>query len=157
MFLCQPIRKLKVSIDQSSYLIYSVFSTDLNSKETSIYETTLRRLRSQIIFFCFSSFIFKNSHVLVEKHNPSEEIVIVKEELDGIDIDDIGNLENLLRIVFIHEECGNLKVLVDGRELTGNINKKRSLAFYKLIDVHSVINVIEESISSIRMWNIVNQ
>ena len=83
--------------------------------------------------------------------------MIVKEELDGIDIDDIGNLENLLRIVFIHEECGNLKVLVDGRELTGNINKKRSLAFYKLIDVHSVINVIEESISSIRMWNIVNQ
>ena len=35
--------------------------------------------------------------------------MIVKEELDGIDIDDIGNLEDLLRIVFIHEECGNLK------------------------------------------------
>ena len=27
-----------------------------------------------------------------------------KEELDGIDIDDIGNLEDLLRIVLIHEE-----------------------------------------------------
>ena len=51
--------------------------------------------------------------------------MIVKEELDGIDIDDIGNLEDLLRIVFIHEECGNLKVLVDGGELTGNINKKK--------------------------------
>ena len=51
--------------------------------------------------------------------------MIVKEELDGIDIDDIGNLEDLLRIVFIHEECGNLKVFVDGRELTGNINKKK--------------------------------
>ena len=50
--------------------------------------------------------------------------MIIKEELDGIDIDDIGNLEDLLRIVFIHEECGNLKVFVDGRELTGNINKQ---------------------------------
>ena len=30
--------------------------------------------------------------------------MIVKEELDGIDIDDTGNLEDLLRIVFIHEE-----------------------------------------------------
>ena len=26
-------------------------------------------------------------------------------------------------IVFSHEECGNLKVFVDGGELTGNINK----------------------------------
>ena len=49
--------------------------------------------------------------------------MIVKEELQGIDKDDIGNLEDLLRIVFIHEDCGNLKVFVDGRELTRNINK----------------------------------
>ena len=49
--------------------------------------------------------------------------MIIKEELDGIDKDDIGNLEDLLRIVFIHEECWNLKVFVDGRELTRNINK----------------------------------
>ena len=51
--------------------------------------------------------------------------MIVKEELDGIDIDDIGNLEDLLRIVFIHEECGNLKVFVDGRELIENSKKKK--------------------------------
>ena len=51
--------------------------------------------------------------------------MIVKEELDGIDIDDIGNLENLLRIMFIHEEYGNLKVFVGGGELTRNINKKK--------------------------------
>ena len=48
---------------------------------------------------------------------------MVKEELDDIDIDDIENLEDLLRIVFINEECGNLKVFVDGGELTKNINK----------------------------------
>ena len=49
--------------------------------------------------------------------------MIVNEEIDGIDIDDIENLEDLLRIVFIHEEWGNLKVFIDGGELTRNINK----------------------------------
>ena len=54
--------------------------------------------------------------------------MIVKEELDSIDIDDIDiddirNLESFLRIVFILEECRNLKVFVDGGEPTGNINK----------------------------------
>ena len=54
-----------------------------------------------------------------------------EEELDVIDdIDDIGNLEDLLRKVIIHEECGNLKVLVDGRELTRNINKKKKPDLY---------------------------
>ena len=51
--------------------------------------------------------------------------MIVKEELDGIDIGDIGNLEDYLRIVFIHDKCRNLKVFLDGGELTGNINKKK--------------------------------
>ena len=40
------------------------------------------------------------------------------EKLDGIDVDDIENLEDLLRIVFIYEDCGNLKVFVGGGELT---------------------------------------
>ena len=62
---------------------------------------------------------------LIEEDKPSEKIVIVKEKLDGIDIDDMGNLEDLLGIVFIHEECGNLKVFVDGGELTRNINEKK--------------------------------
>ena len=76
-------------------------------------------------FFYFSSFNFKENHVLVEEKNPSKKL-IVKEELDNIDdTDDIGNLEGLLRIVIIHEECGNLKVFVDSGELTRNINKKK--------------------------------
>ena len=85
--------------------------------------------------------------------------MIVKKELDGIDVDDIGNLEDLLRIVFVHEECWNLelKYSVTVESLLEILTKRRSLVFYKLIDVHSVINVIEESISLIRMWNIVNQ
>ena len=39
----------------------------------------------------------KKNHVLIEEEdNPSEKVVIVEEELDGI-----GNLEDLLRLVFI--------------------------------------------------------
>ena len=53
--------------------------------------------------------------------------MIVKEELDGIDLDRIENLEDLLRIVFIHEECENLKVFIDDGELTRNINKNNNL------------------------------
>ena len=80
---------------------------------------------TDIDFFYFSSFIFKENHVLVEEGNLSEKNVIVKKELDGIDINDIGNLEDLLIKVFIHEECGNLKVFVDGRELNRIINEKK--------------------------------
>ena len=32
--------------------------------------------------------------------------------IESIDRDDIGNSEDLLRIVFIHEECGNLKGII---------------------------------------------
>ena len=36
-----------------------------------------------------------------EKDNPVEKVVIDEEELDGIEIDGISNLENLPRTVFI--------------------------------------------------------
>ena len=52
--------------------------------------------------------------------------MIVKEELDGIGIDDFRNLDDLLRIVLIHEECGNLKVFIDGGVHTRNINKQKN-------------------------------
>ena len=73
--------------------------------------------------------------------------MIVKEEVGGINIVDIRNLEDLLRIVIIHEECGSLKVFVES--LLEILTNRRSQVFYKLIDVHSVTNVIGESISSI--------
>ena len=53
-------------------------------------------------------------------------IVIFGEELDYIDIDDIGNLEDSPRLVFINEECGNLIVVNDGGELTENISQNNS-------------------------------
>ena len=51
--------------------------------------------------------------------------MIVKEELDCINIDIIWNLEDSPRLVFIDEECGNLVVVNDGGELTRNINQKK--------------------------------
>ena len=37
------------------------------------------------------------------------------------------------------------------------LTNRTSQAFYNLMDGHSVTNVTGESISSIRMWNIINQ
>ena len=38
----------------------------------------------------------------------------VEEEQDGTDIDGIGNLMDLPKLMFIDEDCGNLKGVVDG-------------------------------------------
>ena len=48
----------------------------------------------------------------------SQKVVIVEEGLVRIDMDDIKNLEDLLRVVLIDEACGNLKIVIEGRELT---------------------------------------
>ena len=74
---------------------------------------------------CFYS-CFQKYPGFIEKSSPSEKnIVIVEEKLDYIDIDDIGNLDDSSILVFIDEECGNLIVVHDGRELTRNINRKK--------------------------------
>ena len=52
---------------------------------------------------------------------------------------------------------GILKYSLTVESLLEILTNRRSQAFYKLVDVHSVTNVIGKSISSIRMWNIVNQ
>ena len=58
---------------------------------------------ANIYFSNFSSFIFKSNHAfIVKEDNPSEKVVIDKEELYGIDIDGIGNLEDFPRTVFIN-------------------------------------------------------
>ena len=72
----------------------------------------------------FSSIIFKKITVSLKKQ-PFRKNVIVEEELDYIDIDDIGNLDDSPRLVLIDEECGNLIVVNDGGELTRNISQKK--------------------------------
>ena len=44
---------------------------------------------------------------------PSNKVNAFEEKQDGIDIDGIGNLMDLPKLMFIDEECGNLKVVVD--------------------------------------------
>ena len=41
-------------------------------------------------------------------------------------MDDIGNLEDSPRLVFIDKECGNLIVTNDGGELARNFSQKKS-------------------------------
>ena len=48
-----------------------------------------------------SSFTFKGNHNFIEEEeNPSDKVPMVKEELDGIDIDGIRNLVDLPRLLF---------------------------------------------------------
>ena len=79
-----------------------------------MYERKSRRLRSQILnCLIFLVFIFKKIAVSLKKSNLSEKNVIVEEELDRIDINDIVNLENSLKLVFIDEECANFIAVND--------------------------------------------
>ena len=52
-------------------------------------------------------------------------MVTAEEELDAIDIDGIGNLVDLPRLMFINEKCRDLKVVVDSGWFTRNNNRKR--------------------------------
>ena len=86
----------------------------------------------------------KKNHGLIEEDNPSEQVVIVEEELNRVDIDEIGKLVDLPRFVFIDEACWNLKVVNDVGELTRNINwKKKSDVSQWPVHVHSVTNLDE--------------
>ena len=85
------------------------------------------------------------------KDNPSEKVVIVEKEPDGI-----GNLEDLPRLVFIEKECGNLNYSLMVETLL-EILTKRSQMFYKPIDVRSVTDDMGETASSISIRIIVNQ
>ena len=46
--------------------------------------------------------------MILEEDNPSDKVIMVEEELDGIDIKGIENSVDLPRLMFIDEECGNL-------------------------------------------------
>ena len=72
-----------------------------------------------------SSFSFKENHVFIEEEdNPSDKTVIAEEELDGIDINGIGNLVDLPGLMSIEQECGNLKLVDEDGELSRNNNRK---------------------------------
>ena len=81
--------------------------------------------------------IFLKNHVFIEEEdNPIEKVVIVEEEQDGI-----GNLEDLPRLFSSIKNIGILKYLLMV-ETSLKILTKRSHTFYKLVDVHSVTDLI---------------
>ena len=101
--------------------------------------------------------LFSNNPRFHWRRQPFRKNVIVEERLDDtIDIDDIENLEGSSRLVFIDEENENLILVNDGGELTRNINQKKKSNVLQL-DVHYLANAVGERISSITMWDIVNQ
>ena len=119
-----------------------------NVKKASIYKIKCRKLIFvDIDFSNLSSFIFKANHVFIENQdNPSEKVVTDEEKLDGIDIDGIGNLEDLPRIVFISAGILSYSLMEE------SLNQR----LYKSVDVHFMTYVIDESVSSISMRNILN-
>ena len=99
----------------------------MRAKETNIYEIKSRKLRSQIPTFVIFLVSLSKNHYFVKKQ-PFRRNAIVEEELYCIDIDEIENLEDSLRLVLIDEECGNLMSMIvnDGGEFTRNINQKKT-------------------------------
>ena len=80
--------------------------------------------RSDIDLFYFSSHIFLKNQVLIEKGNPSEKNVIVEEELDGTDIDDIGNFHLDLCSLIKHVEISKYSMMMEN--LVEILTKRRS-------------------------------
>ena len=106
---------LLVLINQSFYLIYFCYNFFDGAKETNIYENKIEEITfADIDLFYFFSFIFKKKLLFHRRRKPSEKVVIVEEELPGIDIDDIGNLEDSPQLLFIDEERVNPIVANDG-------------------------------------------
>ena len=99
-----------------------------------------------------SSFIFEENHVEGET-TQSNNVVTVEEEQDGIDIDGIGNLLDLLiGIIWIYL-CSSMKNvgIVDGSlfvddSLQEIMTERGSQKFYKpiYIYVHSLANAMKE-------------
>ena len=77
-----------------------IFSTELNETNANVYiwnkieDTTF----ADFDLFDFSSFIFKNLALSLKKAALQKKNIIAEERLDGIDMDDIGNLEDSMMV-----------------------------------------------------------
>ena len=61
-----------------------------------------------------SKFYFRGQSGFYWRGKPSNKVNTVEKGQDGIDIDGIGNLMDLPKLMFIDEECGSHKVVFDG-------------------------------------------
>ena len=81
-------------------------SIDLTELKKQIWNKIAEGTFADSDLFYFSSIVFKIITVSLKRSNSSEKNVIVEEELNCIDIDDIGNLEDSFRLMFINEDVG---------------------------------------------------
>ena len=116
-------------------------------------------MTAEIDLFYFSSFIFKKITVLFKKASLQKKLLQLRKNYDGIDINEVRNLEGSPIFVFIDEESKNPIVGNDGAELARNINQKKKLGVSQqfVINFHYVTNAVGDSISTVTMLNTVNQ
>ena len=93
LFICHPVRKLLVLINQSSYLIYFCYNFFDRAKEIN---TKIRNKIEDTIFACsdlfyFSSFISKKKTTAA---TATEKVVIVEEKLNRVFIDENLGISN---------------------------------------------------------------
>ena len=93
-----------------SIFLFTNFSSELKKNILGMwYKTTYKTMITFYFFF--------ESNFIEEKDNLLGQIIITEEELDSVDVDSIGNVED--------EERENHKAIVNGGALTRNINKKK--------------------------------
>ena len=84
-----------------------------------MYEIKQWRLLSQMLTRFIFAVLFSKYYGFVKKsHSSKKKMLYLRKKLDCINRDDIGNLEDSPRLLFIDEECGNLIVVNDGGERT---------------------------------------
>ena len=106
-----------------------------------------------VIFLIFK----KNITLSFEKATLQKNFVIVEEELDGINIDGIGNLKDSPRFASSDEECENqcenrsrqCAIMVDN--LLEILTKRRMRFTIVYINFHYVTNAVGETIFSVTM------
>ena len=95
-----------------------------------MYKIRSRRVRLQKPACSIFYYHFQKNFTVSLKKQPFRKNVIAEEELDCIVIDDIGNLGDSPRFVFIDEGYGGLIVVYDSGELSRNITQKKNQTFY---------------------------
>ena len=146
LLFLHPVKKLLVSIKHSSYIINlyykffrQIFFILQFFLKKQIYMKKIKNKKPRrlclLIRTCFIFLVLfsKNSQFHCRRQ-PFRKGCVVEDELDGIDLDDIGNLEDSPRLVFIDEEYGNLIVVNDGRGLNRNINQKKKSDVLQSLD-----------------------
>ena len=104
---------------------------------------------ADIDFFFMFLVLFSKQIKFSMKKTTLQKNVIVEEELDGIGRNGIGNLDDLLKLMLINQDCWNPHVVVDGGEVARYINQQKKPDVLPVCSCPICDNAIDKSISSI--------